>query len=298
MIIITPEGNKVYTHDISYIADSKDFQYSMLYQTLPQLFKNCIIDLSIRAEDVGNIYDISKKLQENTINNIEELHNKRDKIFTPSKSIHIPKTKVKTILNLAKENEVADYNIVSKIPNTFLIEEDIVVFKSRDEKKLFVSTTNGRKAYVGMNAIEFTEESKNHYKTQNASKNFYTPYCRCIFAGKTFLFNSKNTSLIDFLKGKFKGMVSLPVFMQYVIQNTSDDTEITKEMFENLLQVANSKDKETKRHALEMLSNLDYVKYATLAYQVINTINKWNYIGNMSINARAMMQTLTTIKKQ
>lgn len=308
MKIKIQDGKVFHKKDIIFIANKEDYKYfviSSLYRK--ELSPNSFIGLSLTEETIGGIYDVNKKIQDSIIKTTEELHKKKDSTFCPNKGVIIPKLKAKQVLNLSSSCNKSDYSIVTTIPNLGISLIDVAIFHSKDENKLFFCVRKGRNAYKGMSIKDFIFQDIPKQDLTSIDielfnlRNSLNDDTLAIFVGKVYVFDKKQTVLMDLIKGEHNGLVSNAVFMQYVINSLSKDTEITKERLDNIQGMICSKDKETRRHALESLACIDYVKYYTLAYNILANFFSSNYRNmysiKQSVNVRAMLNVINSLSK-
>lgn len=115
----------------------------------------------------------------------------------------------------------------------------------------------------------------------------------CIFNGTIFAYKAKHQFIFDIIDGLYPRIVCEDALLQLL---GSEEERFTPEFVESLIELLNSKDKESVHQGLRVMSSMDYAHYPSIAKYILKmTENSWSKHRPFNSAVKFMMNSLGSL---
>lgn len=192
----------------------------------------------------------------------------------------------------------ADVVVVPKV--TFLNSySGTTIFADEKSKTLYILAYSSNipvKPIIGQPFGEWHELCKSSISYKNLSNQENRELVQkafdavCIFKGTMFTYKAKHQFIFDIIDGLYPRIVCEDTLLQLL---GSEEERFTPEFVESLIELLNSKDKESVHQGLRVLSSMDYTHYPSIAKYILKmTEGNWGKHRPFNSAVKFMMNSL------
>lgn len=192
----------------------------------------------------------------------------------------------------------ADVVVVPRIgsPESY---DDVTVFADDSNKILYVLAFNREppiKPIIGQSFGEWHELCKSNINSSSLNKVENRQAVQkafnavCIFHGTLFAYKAKHQFIFDIIDGLYPRIVCEDSLLQLL---GSEEERFTPDVVESLVELLNSKDKESVHQGLRVLASMDYAHYPSITKYILKmTQNNWSQHRPFNSAVKFMMSSL------
>lgn len=195
----------------------------------------------------------------------------------------------------------ADVVVVPKVtlPDTY---KGAIVFVDERSRTLYILAHSNNvpvKPVIGQPFGEWHELCKGHISSKSLSNQKNRELVQkafdavCIFNGTIFAYKAKHQFIFDIIDGLYPRIVCEDALLQLL---GSEEERFSPDIVESLVELLNSKDKESVHQGLRVLASMDYAHYPSITKYILKmTKSNWSCHKPFNSSVKFMMSALGSI---